>query len=296
MKKISSKKSAFSLIELSIVLIIIGLLIAGITGGASLIKNSELRSAISEARGYEVAVNGFYSQYNALPGDYPKAISGSTIYAGPTTGNGDNGRIEYYASDVVGTVCYTSISSSTTGTCNSESVAAWKQLISTGTIDSTLSLTFLEIGVAQVPGTNMPASKIKAAGWHFDYRNMVGSAATGDYTKNNQVLGMVQEGGAYAPQNVVVLTGTTGATSGATATLVNGANKATASLTGSDALAIDTKSDDGKANTGKIRGLNPAGISGTCYTDSTSTAVDYIISSATTKVCALTFQIDPKSS
>ena len=116
------------------------------------------------------------------------------------------------------------------------------------------------------------------------------------YTKNNQVLGMVQEGGAYAPQNVVVLTGTTGATSAATTTLVNGANKATASLTGSDALAIDTKSDDGKANTGKIRGLNPAGISGTCYTDSTSTAVDYIISSATTKVCALTFQIDPKSS
>jgi hypothetical protein len=141
----------------------------------------------------------------------------------------------------------------------------------------------------------MPASKIKAAGWHFDYRNMVGSGATGDYTKDSQVLGMVQEGGAYTPQNVVVLTGTTGTTSAVSATLVNGANKATAALTGSDALAIDTKSDDGKANTGKIRGLNPAGTSGTCYTDSTSTAVDYVTSSATAKVCALTFQVDPKS-
>ncbi|MDR2760473.1 MAG: prepilin-type N-terminal cleavage/methylation domain-containing protein, partial [Rickettsiales bacterium] len=37
----------FSLIELSIVLIIMGLLIAGITGGASLIKSAQLRSVIS---------------------------------------------------------------------------------------------------------------------------------------------------------------------------------------------------------------------------------------------------------
>ena len=55
-KTFSSKKSAFSLIELSIVLIIIGLLIAGITGGASLIKSSELRSVMGEARGYAVSV------------------------------------------------------------------------------------------------------------------------------------------------------------------------------------------------------------------------------------------------
>jgi len=295
MKKISSKKSAFSLIELSIVLIIIGLLIAGITGGASLIKNSELRSAIAEARGYAVAVNGFYSQYNALPGDYPKSISGATIYSGPTTGQGDNGKIQYYASDVAGTVCYTSNSSSTAVVCNSESVAAWKQLIATGTIDSTLALTFLQIGVAQIPGTNMPSSKIKFAGWHFDYRNNVGSTATALYSKDSEVLAMIQEGGQYNPQNVVVLTGTTGVATGEGATLVNGANVATASLVGSDALAIDTKADDGKANTGKIRGLNPAGTTGTCYTASTGSAADYIISSATTKVCAMTFQVDPKT-
>jgi prepilin-type N-terminal cleavage/methylation domain-containing protein len=114
-KTFSTKKSAFSLIELSIVLIIIGLLIAGVTGGASLIKSSELRSAISEARGYAVAVNGFYSQYNELPGDYDVAIGGSS--AGTT--NGLNGRIEYYATDA---------------TNDSESVVAWTQLIATGTL------------------------------------------------------------------------------------------------------------------------------------------------------------------
>jgi prepilin-type N-terminal cleavage/methylation domain-containing protein len=295
-KTFSSKKSAFSLIELSIVLIIIGLLIAGITGGASLIKNSELRSAISEARGYQVAVNGFYSLYNQLPGDYNKGIGGSNIYAGPSTGQGENGKIQYFASDVQGTNCYTTNSNSTLVACNSESIAAWRQLIVTGTIDSTLGLSYTKIETAQVPGTNMPASKIKFAGWHFDYRNMVGSS--GDYTKDTETLAMVQEGGAYSPQNVVVLTGTTSGSGGdATATLVNGTtNLAAASLTGSDAITIDTKVDDSKANTGKVRGVNPGASSTTCYTASTDSAADYIITSATTKVCALSFQVDPKSS
>ena len=292
-KTFSKKKSAFSLIELSIVLIIIGLLIAGITGGASLIKNSELRSAISEARGYQVAVNGFYSLYNQLPGDYNKGISGSNIYAGPSTGQGENGKIQYYASDVVEAVCPTSNSNSTLSSCNSESIAAWRQLIVTGTIDSTLGLTYTKIESPQVPGTNMPASKIKFAGWHFDYRNMVNSA--GDYSKDSQALGMVQEGGAYSPQNVVVLTGTTAVATDATATLVNGTtNLAAASLTGSDALTIDTKIDDSKANTGKVRGVNPG--STVCYTENETVPADYVITSATTKVCALSFQVDPKSS
>jgi len=136
-KTFSSKKSAFSLIELSIVLIIIGLLIAGITGGASLIKNSELRAAASEARGYQVAVTGFYSLYNQLPGDYAKAVSGSTIYAAAvsttsTLSDGENGKIQYYSSGVQGSVCVTANSSTAaTSACNSESVAAWRQLIAT---------------------------------------------------------------------------------------------------------------------------------------------------------------------
>ena len=75
--KRASKRSAFTLIELSIVLIIIGLLVAGITGGASLIKSAQLRSVMSEARGYNVAVNSFVVQYDELPGDYDVAFTGT---------------------------------------------------------------------------------------------------------------------------------------------------------------------------------------------------------------------------
>lgn len=62
-------KYGFSLIELSIVLIIIGLLVAGITGGASLIESAKIRNFINEITGYNQAVSIFYAAKGRLPGD-----------------------------------------------------------------------------------------------------------------------------------------------------------------------------------------------------------------------------------
>lgn len=63
-----NNSKGFSLIELSIVLIIIGLLVAGITGGASLIRSAELRAVISEVRNYQTAINAYYTAVGELPG------------------------------------------------------------------------------------------------------------------------------------------------------------------------------------------------------------------------------------
>ena len=60
---------AFSLIELSIVLIIIGLLVAGVIGGQSLIQTAKQRAFINELRNWDVAVNTFYSTKGKLPSD-----------------------------------------------------------------------------------------------------------------------------------------------------------------------------------------------------------------------------------
>lgn len=251
-KQLTRKKSAFSLIELSIVLIIIGLLIAGITGGASLIKGSELRSVMGEARAYSVAVNSFSSQFGTLPGDYNVAVTSIIGSTGNAFGD-NNGKIEYCATG--------GCSATATVATASESAIAWYHLKAIGGADLPTNYIFASDAVAQSPGTNFPASKIKASGWSFDYNNTTG-------------------------YNVVVLTGAT--TAGATTanTLVNGTVVSSGAITPTDALAIDTKIDDASANTttGKVFGVGPSCYSASAYNVAT-----------TTKVCALAFRIDVNS-
>jgi len=85
-----SRRSGFTLIELSIVLIIIGLLAAGILVGRDLIHASEIRAQISQVEKYKTAVSAFRLKYNCLPGDCKEAVS---LDLGTVNGNG-NGYIE----------------------------------------------------------------------------------------------------------------------------------------------------------------------------------------------------------
>ena len=263
-KTFSSKKSAFSLIELSIVLIIIGLLIAGITGGASLIKSSELRSIMGEARGYAVAVNSFFTQYDQYPGDASTNVGSNSIAT--ALGDRDN-KIEFV--------------NDSTGTIVAEGVDAWFDLKDIGAID--LALTALTTGTGStllspgilVPVTDIPGSKIKGAGWAFDYNSV-------------------------NLQNVVVLTGTTVAYNATTfPTLINGAGLATADVTKNasteiisapDSLSIDSKIDDGKANTGNVQSANQAASGDVC-----SSTAAYNVDKGAKKLCVLSFRVDVSS-
>ncbi|MCE2926759.1 MAG: prepilin-type N-terminal cleavage/methylation domain-containing protein [Rickettsiales bacterium] len=69
MKKRSGLSSGFTLIELSIVLVIIGLLAAGILIGRDLILAAQLRQQVSQFEQLNIAVNTFRLKYNCLPGD-----------------------------------------------------------------------------------------------------------------------------------------------------------------------------------------------------------------------------------
>lgn len=64
-----SNKKGFSLIELSIVLIIIALLIYGILGGKSLVETTKARALLTEVRNYQQAVYAFETLMGRLPGD-----------------------------------------------------------------------------------------------------------------------------------------------------------------------------------------------------------------------------------
>ena len=64
---------AFTLVELAIVITIIGLLIASVTAGTALVKQSKIRSVISEIQELKSAVDTFRNTYDYLPGDFPHA-------------------------------------------------------------------------------------------------------------------------------------------------------------------------------------------------------------------------------
>jgi prepilin-type N-terminal cleavage/methylation domain-containing protein len=65
----------FTLIELSIVLVIIGLIVGGVLVGQDLIKASYIRATISQVEQFNTAVNTFYGKYGALPGDMNYSVA-----------------------------------------------------------------------------------------------------------------------------------------------------------------------------------------------------------------------------
>jgi prepilin-type N-terminal cleavage/methylation domain-containing protein len=140
---------AFTLVELSIVLVIIGLLIAGVTVGNSLMGQAKLRALVNELNSYNNTINNFRLRYNALPGDLSTA---SSFWTGATNGNG-NGTIELGTPNT---------------TTQDESVLAWYHLYLAGMINGTYTGSH-SAASTQTPGTDCPLSKYgPATGWYFD--------------------------------------------------------------------------------------------------------------------------------
>lgn len=63
----------FTLVELAIVMIIIGLLIGGVLKGQQLIQNAKVSSTIAQVKGYMAAYNSFLDAYAGTPGDMANA-------------------------------------------------------------------------------------------------------------------------------------------------------------------------------------------------------------------------------
>jgi prepilin-type N-terminal cleavage/methylation domain-containing protein len=80
------QKSGFTLIELSIVIVIIGLIVAGVVGGQTLVQQAKYRAVGAEADQLLGAIYTFRSQYGTIPGDLSNATS---YWSGTANGNGD---------------------------------------------------------------------------------------------------------------------------------------------------------------------------------------------------------------
>ena len=248
-------KAGFSLVELSIVLVILGLLTGGILAGQSLIRAAEIRAVNTEYAKITSAFYAFRDKYFAIPGD----MSNATRFWGddnaacpdaaipdgtPGTCNGDGDG--YYAN-------YTFAVNTT-----AEIYQAWKQLALAGLIEG--SFTGLNGNLAAPdsnPGINVPKSRLSNAGWNTFYlNNWAGDSASFAYNS-----GIMLKFGSKAA----------------------GGDMQGAILSPVEAWSIDTKSDDGRPATGKIMAYRRATC--TLSTSATDYEATYLLTS-TTNLCA----------
>jgi prepilin-type N-terminal cleavage/methylation domain-containing protein len=164
----TTPRHAFTLVELSIVLVIIGLIIGGVLSGRSLVSAGKLRTVAADAEAYMAAANNFRNQYRYLPGDMPNAASYWS-----TTGNGDaDGQV-----------------------AGTERFRFWQQINLAGFVNSSFTGATGGGGANDfVIGSNIPNSRIDRAGFSFYYANL--TATTTVYTMNlGNMLAFGRSGG-----------------------------------------------------------------------------------------------------
>jgi len=86
----NKSSDGFTLVELSMVLAVVGLIVGGVLVGSGMIKNSQILSIGQDIKAIQSATATFQVKYNCLPGDCSYA---STFISGATNGNG-NGLVE----------------------------------------------------------------------------------------------------------------------------------------------------------------------------------------------------------
>jgi len=267
------KSSGFSLVELSIVLVILGLLVGGILAGRSLIRAAELRGITTEYTRYYTTVHAFQNKYFARPGDFYNATrfwstdsapaSCTTNSSAPLSangvcdGNGDN-ILTYGGSNTINIA--------------TEVFQFWRHLEKSGMIEGTYTgVTYMADDKAAAIGVSVPGSKYPGAGWGV-MRSNAGAAENitqaftlpRGYPENFFVLG--KEITLKPPQDAV--------------------------LKPEEAWNIDTKVDDGKPGQGNLLAFSRAnwGNSASCTNgaDTNDLTTDYRVSSQNVG-CALFF-------
>lgn len=117
-----TKTQGFTLVEVAIALVIIGLLLGAVLKGQELLTNARVRELIGQQDGVKAAFFGFQDRFKAMPGDYASAMT--SIPNATQNGNG-NGRIE-------------------SGTTPNESILAWEHLARAGFLNATFSYNAVE--------------------------------------------------------------------------------------------------------------------------------------------------------
>ncbi|MFM2041488.1 MAG: hypothetical protein RLY86_64 [Pseudomonadota bacterium] len=94
-------ESGFTLVELAIVLVVIGLIVGGVIGAQSLMNNARVNNIDSSMNGYAASLLSYSGTYSALPGDdsgatgrFPAAPIGAANVSNTTGGTAADGDID----------------------------------------------------------------------------------------------------------------------------------------------------------------------------------------------------------
>lgn len=233
----------FSLVELSIVLVILGLLVGGILAGQSLIRAAELRSISTDLHRFTAAQAAFRDKYFALPGDMRNATSFwtaahateadclTTAGTSPATcnGNGD-GRIMW-------------------ALAGGENYLYWEHLANAGLVEGTYS--GVASSGAEVGGVNIPRGRIPQSGYVAWY---TGPWSSQQRERNALLVARSCSSGAYE----------------------------CGIIKPEEAWNIDTKMDDGRADSGNLIAGNGSGETGCVSGTNFMLGSAYILNSSTT--------------
>jgi prepilin-type N-terminal cleavage/methylation domain-containing protein len=102
-------QKGFTLVEIAIVLVIIGLLLGGILKGQEMITQAKIKNVVSDFSGISAAYYGYQDRYRAIPGDDTQANTRWTTPTVATSGNG-NGVVEGTYNNA-GAACVTTVES-----------------------------------------------------------------------------------------------------------------------------------------------------------------------------------------
>lgn len=157
--KFKNKKTqkGFTLVELAIVLVIIGLIVSSVLVGQDLIKAAQLRATVRQYNDFQVGVNTFIGKYNGIPGDI---LAANATSFGLTGAGGDgNGTI----TDVANA---TTTGSSTNAKHLYEIASFWSHLTTPG--KELIQGTFRGPGcttACSITSGDIPSMKVGGNGW-----------------------------------------------------------------------------------------------------------------------------------
>lgn len=83
-----TRQSGFTLVEIAIVMVIIGLLLGGVLKGQELVENARLKRVVTDLQGVQAAYYGYMDRYKAMPGDDLRATTRFTVTVVNGGGNG----------------------------------------------------------------------------------------------------------------------------------------------------------------------------------------------------------------